>query len=130
MKNSIEYLDLVKEKLGVESDYALAKKLELTKSAISTIRMQKGFIGEDTAIKIALILRIDPIEILAATAAERTKNAMAKTVWRDLSERLSVSTAALVLVSSILQVAPNQAEARAITGPYPLNQASEPFILC
>lgn len=97
MKTSIDYLDLTKAKLGIESDYALAKRLELSKGAISTIRLQKGFIGEDTAIKIALILRIDPVEILAATAAERTKNAMAKTVWRDLSERLSTATACILL---------------------------------
>jgi hypothetical protein len=84
-----EYLDAVKAKLELPSDYALAKRLEVTSSAISAFRVGKAHLGDDTALKVAEILGRDPIEVIAAAHAERAKNPEVQQVWEQLLEKIS-----------------------------------------
>lgn len=62
-----------REKLGLTSDYAAAKKLGLSKAAISTIKGGTGFSNE-TAWKVAEVLDMDPAEVIAVCELARAEN--------------------------------------------------------
>ncbi|WP_313818889.1 hypothetical protein [Cupriavidus sp.] len=85
----LEYLDAAKSALDIESDYALAKHLGVTKGAISAIRQGKAGIGEELAISIADILHIDAFEIVAAASFERAKSERARALWASVQQRIS-----------------------------------------
>jgi len=87
--NTLEYLDAVKAKLGIESDYALAASLGVTRSAVSTFMRGKGIFGDDVALTVAEILQINPLEVIAAANAERAKTPEQKARWTNLVEKFS-----------------------------------------
>lgn len=87
---SLEYLDAVKERLGIVSDYALAARLGITRSAVS--KFQKGAVfGDDVALTVAEILQLHPMEVIAAANAERAKTDEQKARWEGVMEKFSVS---------------------------------------
>lgn len=93
---TLEYLDEAKKRLGVQSDYALAKALHVTHSAMSNYRAERSRIDDTVALKVASILAIDPLEIIAAANAERAKTAEMRKIWTDLMEKISVGFEVLV----------------------------------
>lgn len=88
---TLDYLNAVKRKLGIESDYALAASLGVTRSAVSTFTRGKGIFGDDVALTVAEILEIDPLAVIAAANAERAKTPEQKARWTGLMEKFSVS---------------------------------------
>jgi len=87
---SLEYLEAVKNRLGITSDYALAAALGVTRSAVS--KFQKGAVfGDDVALTVAEILEIEPMAVIAAANAERAKTPEQKARWTGLMEKFSVS---------------------------------------
>lgn len=89
--NTLEYLDAVKKKLGIESDYALAARLGVTRSAVSTFMRGKGIFGDDVALSVAEILGVNPLVVIAAANAERAKTEEQKARWTGLMEKFSGS---------------------------------------
>jgi len=85
----LEYLDACKAALDIESDYALAKHLGVTKATLSNLRTGKAGIGEELAISIADILHIDAFEIIAAASMERAKSDRARALWASVQQRIS-----------------------------------------
>jgi hypothetical protein len=83
---SIEYLAAAKEKTGIHSDNAIAKRLGLTRSAIGLVSKGKSGFGNDPAILIAEILGIHPAIVIADCSAERANNEVLKSVWLDISD--------------------------------------------
>lgn len=73
MLSSIELLDLVKHALHLESDYALAKRLGVTKSLISMHRSRRFGMSNELALKCADVLGYDPAYVLLCVNAERAK---------------------------------------------------------
>jgi transcriptional regulator with XRE-family HTH domain len=86
---TLEYLDAAKEKLHLPSDYALAKKLEVTKETVSQLRAGKMAISEGLAEKIAGILQVSPIEVLVARNADKAKSPEIQAAWESLLEKIS-----------------------------------------
>lgn len=87
---SLEYLEAVKTRLGISSDYALAARLGVTRSAVS--KFQKGAVfGDDVALTVAEILGLNPLVVIAAANAERAKTPEQKARWTGLMEKFSVS---------------------------------------
>jgi len=87
---SLEYLEAVKERLGITSDYALAARLGITRSAVS--KFQKGAVfGDDVALTVAEILQLNPLVVIASANAERSKTDEQKARWMDVVEKFSVS---------------------------------------
>lgn len=72
--NTKEYLDAVKQKTGIDSDYKLAKLLNLTKQAISKYQLGNRVMDDYTAAKIAEVLEIPVIKVIADANAEREKD--------------------------------------------------------
>ena len=82
MKGTLDYLNEAKARLGLESDYALAKHLGLTVGTVSHYVNRRRVIDNYTAARLAEILGIDPIEIIATAEFEREKDEQRKSFWK------------------------------------------------
>lgn len=76
-----EYLDAVKARISVESDYELAKRLELGRSTISEIRKNIRPMPLEVAYRVAITLELDPAEVVADLEAQRAKTPKAREFW-------------------------------------------------
>lgn len=95
--NTLEYLAATKDKLGIQSDYALAKALHVSQPTISSYRAQRSRIDDDVALKIADILELNPLAVIASANAERAKTPEMKARWLGLMEKFSTSFNTLML---------------------------------
>ena len=109
MTQTIQLLNSLKAKTGAASDYALAKKLDMTRSAISNYQNGRRILDDETAVKVASMLEIDPSIVLASIHIERAKTEAEKRTWIDIFERLG-GVAATVLFGIMLN-APTDAKA-------------------
>lgn len=91
MQGQAELIDLVKEKSGIPSDYALASKLGITRQLVSGIRNGRNGIPEPIALKMAQFAKINPALMLAMCQQAKAKTPEARTVWRDLCRALPVA---------------------------------------
>lgn len=102
MKTTADYLDALRVRLAVPSDYALAEKLDMSKQHIHKFRKMHGSFSEEMSLRVADILEIDPAEIILAMHYQREKNAAAKQVW----ERIYKSMTAVAAVLAIIAIMP------------------------
>lgn len=91
MKTTVQFLDAVKEKLGIESDYALAKRLGFSLSAVSNYRTGRRFLDDDSALAIATVLEVHPFSVIANANAERAKTPEQRARWSGVMEKFSAS---------------------------------------
>jgi predicted transcriptional regulator len=96
MKTTLEFLEAVRSKLGGASDYAIAKELGISRSAVSKYRNGMGGFDDETAVKVARLLDVDPAAVVTAAHAERTKNPELRRVWASLADRFSLNFEALL----------------------------------
>jgi transcriptional regulator with XRE-family HTH domain len=89
MKTTVEWLAECKRRLGVESDYALAKRLGTSQQNISSYRTGKSRFDDDMALTVALILQVDPLQVIASANAERAKTPEQKARWIGVMEKFS-----------------------------------------
>lgn len=95
--NTLEYLAACKKRLGIESDYALAKALGVTQQAVSSYRTGNSKINDDVALSVAEILGINPLQVIAAVNAERAKTPAQRARWTGIMEKFSGSFRSLLL---------------------------------
>ncbi|WP_426078885.1 DUF3693 domain-containing protein [Janthinobacterium sp. PSPC3-1] len=100
MKTTIEFLDAVKEKLGITSDYALAKRLGFSLSTVSNYRTGRRILDDDAALDIAMALEVHPFEVIASVNAERAKTPEQRARWSGVMEKFSASFNSLLLGAS------------------------------
>ncbi len=79
--NTIELLQHTKNRLGITSDYALAKALKISQTGVSNYRVGRSIMEDDVALKIADILELDPLAVIAMANAERSKSPEMKARW-------------------------------------------------
>lgn len=94
--NTLEYLGAVKSRLGITSDYALAARLGVTRSAVSNFMRGKGVMGDDVALTVAQILDMNPLVVIAQANAERASTPEMKARWTGVVEKFSASFNALL----------------------------------
>ena len=82
--NTIEYLDAAKRALGVESDYALAKKLQMRASSISNYRAGRSHMDDEVAGKVAAVLGTHPGLVILDMHRERAKSPAEKSLWGEI----------------------------------------------
>lgn len=99
-----EYLDEVRRKLDLPSDYAIAKVLGVTRESVSGWRNHKSPFGIETAMKIGEILGVDGHAVYAHGQIERAKNQQIVDFWKTVSEKFSESFKTLLLGASPLRV--------------------------
>lgn len=81
MQTTIDFLDALKARHSLHSDYSVAKKLGVTRTSISNYRSKRSFFDNDTAIRVARLLDIDPGFVVACCHLERAKSDDEKAVW-------------------------------------------------
>jgi predicted transcriptional regulator len=89
--NTLEYLDAVKERLGIESDYALANRLGVKQPTITSYRKGRSRMSDDVALKVSEILQLHPLQVIAAANAERAETDAQREKWLSLMEKFSMS---------------------------------------
>lgn len=99
-----EYMDAVKQKLDLPSDYALAKVLGVTRESASAFRNGKSPFGIETSMKIGEILEIDGHVVYADGQIERAKKPEISEFWKMVSEKFSESFKTLLLGASPLRM--------------------------
>lgn len=97
MKTTIEFLDAVKEKVGITSDYALAKQLGFPLSTMSNYRTGRRIIDDDAALEVATALGVNPLQVIAAANIERAKTPEQRARWSGVMEKFSASFNNLLL---------------------------------
>lgn len=86
---TLDYLDAVKRHTGITSDYALAARLGITRSAISKLQLGKVIFSDDVALSIAQILDLNPLEVIAQANIERAKTPEQRARWSGVMEKIS-----------------------------------------
>ncbi len=98
MKTSLQMLDAMKIRIGVQSDYALAKHLGFTKSFISAVRAAKSGFGDENGLIVAEVLNEPPEYILALLHAERSKGNLSQKVWESIAATFARNVCILIMV--------------------------------
>ncbi len=88
---TIEYLDAVKTRLGITSDYALAKALGWPQATISGYRTGRRYFDDDAALSVAAALDVHPLQVIASANAERAKTPEQRARWSGVMEKFSAS---------------------------------------
>lgn len=104
MNTTNQYLNAVKERFNLPSDYAVAKKLGITQQAVSLYRLGKSQMDEKVAFKVASALQIDPAQVIVAAQIEREKKPEIRAVWESIFTKLG-GVAASSLLAFALPVA-------------------------
>ncbi|AOJ83804.1 hypothetical protein WS86_24565 [Burkholderia savannae] len=111
MKTTVEYLDAIKSRLNLPSDYAIAKALGLTRAAVSKQRLGHSVFDDTTALRVAEILDVDPMEVIAAANAERARDEATRRLWERAWGKVTGATVAVALTMGAgLSAAPSVAE--------------------
>lgn len=84
--NTVQYMAAVKAKLGIQSDYALAKSLGITRQSVSGYSNGYNTFGDDLAMKIADILDIPRGIVLLDMLLERAKTDAQRDAWKEISK--------------------------------------------
>lgn len=95
--NIIELLEQSKTKLGVSSDYALAKRLEINQARLTDYRKGTRHPDPYALVKIALLLDLDPLVLIAEAEAQTEKNPVRKGFWQNFARRVGSLAAVAVL---------------------------------
>ena len=85
-----DWIDQVKTALNLPSDYAAAKALHITRSAVSNYRNRESTLDEETAFNVARALKLNPVGIVLDQLAERSKNVEVRTALSREAARLCI----------------------------------------
>lgn len=101
MKTS-NYLDALRARHGLTSDYQTAKLCGFTKQSVSRYRLNKTTFDNMTAKRVSELLEIEPMQVIADMQILRSKTPEEKEIWRGLLRRLTGMAAALLLGFGVL----------------------------
>ena len=110
---TVDFLDLLKKKLELPSDYALAKRLEVDHTCISNYRGGKSAFDSNIALRAAELLGMPAGYVLACIEeerAERTKRPQVKAAWRKVADALAPAIAILAVGIGAAAPLPSPAE--------------------
>lgn len=99
---------MYREKLGLPSDYAAAKRLGMTKAAISIIKSRGTGFNNETAWKIAEALEMDPAEVIAIAEmarAECSDDPARVSMWKQRFQAVSRSAVSIFFGGAALATA-------------------------
>lgn len=91
MRTTVDYLDALKAKLGLPSDYAAAKLLGVSRAACSRYRTGVSTFDDEVAFKVAELLEINPLEVIVSARAERAANEDARSRWESYWDNFSAN---------------------------------------
>ena len=95
-----ELIDAAKAGIGVTSDYALAQKLKVSRSAVSQWRDGKHLPNTEMCGKLAVFSGIPLHKVLGTVGEAREISPAAKKVWRQLAAAMFVALVVVALPAS------------------------------
>ncbi len=107
MQTTLEFLAAVADKHHGASDYRVAKILGVTRATISGLKHGRSYLGDETALKVAAELGVEPGYVLACVYAERATRADAPEVrkaWEKLAARVAAAVVLGVGVGGLVAV--------------------------
>lgn len=90
--NTPEYLDAVREKLQLPSDYALQKPLGVSKAQVSRYRNNLDSFSDGIAIRVAAVCGLPAEKVLIDMHMERAKTPEVRAAWAGIMEKFSIAT--------------------------------------
>jgi transcriptional regulator with XRE-family HTH domain len=88
---ALEWVEKIKTTHGIESDYAVAKMLGVSRFTVSGYRNRPGAtFDEEIAFKVAEALGIDPVGIIIDQVAERSKSPAVASALHDAARRICI----------------------------------------
>jgi hypothetical protein len=100
--NTRDFLDAIKARHNLPSDYALGKLTGWRQSRISQYRTSSREIDDDGCLQIAQLLDMPAPYVMACIAAARAKSAEARSAWEKAATLLKTGTAAAILGVALL----------------------------
>lgn len=88
-------IDLIKERHGLKSDYAVCKAFDLSPQNVSGWRKERSYPDEKMCRILAYAAGIDPLVLAAYMQAQRSKTEEARSLWAMVAERLQMVPQAL-----------------------------------
>lgn len=82
--NTIEYIDALKQRLGIDSDYALSKRLGIAKQTMSSYRMGKTHFDDAVCQRVGEILGVHPGLVMLDMQRARAKTPQERSVWQEI----------------------------------------------
>lgn len=110
------YLDAIKAQMNIESDYELAKRLEVGRGRIVEMRKGSRPVPLDIAFKIAITLELDPAHVVADLEEQREKNEKRRGFWRSFLLRAPMLLAVLACTLALNFSATCESVPRALFG--------------
>ena len=96
--NSKDFIEMVKAKHGLPSNYAAARLLGMSDSRISAYVKGRREFDDKACIAVAKALELPETYVLASLQAERAKDSSVKVIWENLAETIKKSHAFAVIV--------------------------------
>lgn len=81
--NTVEYVEALKKRLGIDSDYALSKALGVSKQSVSRYTKGTGHFDDEVAIRVAAILGMHPGLVMLDMHRERAKPED-RSIWQEI----------------------------------------------
>src|SRR5437660_1793270 len=89
MKTTADFLDDLRAKLGLPSDGRLAVHLGMKPQQLSLYRRKRETFSDETAIKIAAELGIEPFYIIACMGAQRARTPETRSAWQQIAAKVA-----------------------------------------
>lgn len=111
-------LDQAKKRLGVESDYRLAKMLKLHLHTVLNYRHGRTFPDEKSCRALAAAAHVDGDVLIAQMNAMRASDEESRATWKRIAKRLEASTltAIFAVVFALFSIAPDARAAQVAGG--------------
>lgn len=104
MKKTLKYLEALKEKYDLKSDNALATLLNTSRQAINNYRHAGNAFDNETALKVAKLLEVEPLEVIAAASFDRAKTEEEKKIWENFYKRLGGIAASFSMIALLAPI--------------------------
>jgi hypothetical protein len=89
LETVVDLLEAMKELRGWESDSQLARELRVPQSTLAHWRVGTRTPGDEHSLKIAEVLDVSPLLVIAIAAAERAKTTHSKRLWQKMAEQVA-----------------------------------------
>lgn len=94
--NTNDFLDAIRLRHGLRSDYMVAKLLDVPTQSVSQWRGGRKTLGDDACMKVAELLELRPEYVLACVAAERARSEAVREAWERAAAALAACLALAV----------------------------------
>lgn len=97
---TVDFLDAIRERYQLTSDYKLAKLLGITVQRVSMYRRGSRRFDNQMAVKAAELLGLNAIQVIACVELEREMRPELRKVWEGVAGRLCIMLSHLLLLGT------------------------------